>query len=59
MRRLLALVLIGGGMLALPAQAWADGHISPHFGVNFSGDTTKNSTVFRRQPRLSGKGRRL
>ena len=46
MRRLLALVLIGGGMLALPAQAWADGFISPYFGVNFSGDTTKNSTVF-------------
>ena len=46
MRRLLALVLIGGGMLALPAQAWADGYISPYFGVNFSGDTTKNSTVF-------------
>ena len=37
MRRLLALVLIGGGMLALPAQAWADGYISPYFGVNFSG----------------------
>ena len=46
MRRLLAAVLISGGMLCLPAPAWADGFIAPYFGVNFSGDTTKNSLNF-------------
>src|SRR5262249_21102200 len=46
MRRLLTAVLISGGMLCLPAPAWAGGFVAPYFGVNFSGDTTKNSTVF-------------
>jgi Outer membrane protein beta-barrel domain len=46
MRRLLAAVLISGGMLTFPAQAWADGYVAPFFGVNFGGDTTKNSTTF-------------
>jgi hypothetical protein len=46
MRRLLAAVLISGAMLTFPAQAWADGYVAPFFGVNFGGDTTKNSTTF-------------
>jgi hypothetical protein len=46
MRRLLAAVLISGGLLGLPARAWAEGYVSPFIGVNFGGDTTKNSTTF-------------
>jgi hypothetical protein len=46
MKRLLMIALVAGGLLASPAVARADGFLSPYVGVNFSGDTTKNSTVY-------------
>jgi hypothetical protein len=46
MRRLAAGLLVLGGLVALPATARADGFVAPFLGVNFGGDSTKNSTVF-------------
>jgi len=47
MKRLfLMTALIAGTGLLLPSVARADGYVSPYVGVNFGGDTTKNSTNF-------------
>jgi Outer membrane protein beta-barrel domain len=46
MRRLAASVLVLGAFVAVPSTARADGYVAPFVGVNFGGDTTKNSTVF-------------
>jgi hypothetical protein len=47
MKRLLMSALIAGaGLMAVPTVARADGYLSPYVGVNFSGDTTKTSTVY-------------
>jgi hypothetical protein len=56
MRRLAAGLLVLGGVMVLPAPARADGFVSPFLGVNFSGDTTKNSTVFGGSIGFLGKG---
>lgn len=45
MRRLLTSMFVLATVLAWPAAARADGFLSPYAGVNFGGDTTKNSTV--------------
>jgi Outer membrane protein beta-barrel domain len=47
MKRLLMSVLIAGtALMAAPSTARADGYLSPYVGVNFGGDTTKNSSVY-------------
>ena len=46
MRRLAAGVMVLGALVATPSVARADGFIAPFVGVNFGGDTTKNSTPF-------------
>jgi outer membrane protein with beta-barrel domain len=46
MRRMTAGLLVLGSLMALPSPAKADGFVAPFVGVNFGGDTTKNSTVF-------------
>ena len=46
MRRLAAGVMVFGALMAAPSVARADGFIAPFVGVNFGGDTTKNSTPF-------------
>src|SRR5262245_45140676 len=46
MRRLAAGVLAMGIVVTLPSVARADGFVAPYLGINFGGDTTKNSTVF-------------
>jgi len=47
MKRLMAIVLTAAAALVThPAVARADGFLSPFIGVNFSGDTIKNTTVY-------------
>ena len=46
MRRLAAGVMVLGALIATPSTARADGFVAPFVGINFGGDTTKNSTPF-------------
>lgn len=46
MKKLMASFLAAAAVLAVPAVASADGFVSPYIGVNFGGNTTKNTTVY-------------
>ena len=46
MKKVLPFLLTLGVLAAMPAAAYADGYLAPAVGVNFGGDTTKNSTTF-------------